>query len=123
MFNIQKAVSRLEFAPKRSEISITEVAKGLGQFAPRPEKAVSFDALAATLKKAGYTLAEASATVQGVVERENAGRESSAWFLRVPESKQRFTLRGFANLKEGGRATLKGRWKTENGIEILEGGA
>ena len=67
---------------------------------------------------AGYTLAEATMSAQGAVEREN-----ETWFLRIPESKQRFKLRGYTPLKEGGRVTLKGRWTSENGEETLAAGA
>ena len=34
MFNIQKAVGRLDFAPKQKEIEITDIKKGLGVFVP-----------------------------------------------------------------------------------------
>ena len=57
MFNIQKAVSRLPFAPKLKEIEITDIKNGLGVFTPKPGQAVSFAALKEALKKAGYTLA------------------------------------------------------------------
>ena len=52
MFNIQKAVSRLNFAPKISEIEITDIKNGVGVFTPKPEKAVSFAALKESLKAA-----------------------------------------------------------------------
>jgi hypothetical protein len=58
-------VSRLDFAPKMDEIKITDIKHGLGEFVPKPDKAVSFAALKETLKKAGYTLASADITVSG----------------------------------------------------------
>lgn len=107
-------MSRLDFAPKRSEIKVTDVTKGLGRFAPKPDKPVSFDQLTQTLKKAGYTLAEAAITAQGAVEN-----ESGKWFLRIPESNQRFELRGFAALSAGKNMTAGGRWTTESGVEAI----
>jgi len=59
VYNIQKAVSRLDYAPKLKEIKVTDIKKGIGVFTPKPGKSVSFAALKETLKKAGYTLAAA----------------------------------------------------------------
>ncbi len=56
MYNIQKAVSRLDYAPKLKEIELTDIRKVFGVFTPKPEKPVSFAALKATLKSAGYVL-------------------------------------------------------------------
>jgi len=56
VFNIQKAVSRLNFAPASREIRITDIKNGMGEFVPRTGQPVSFAALKETLKKAGYTL-------------------------------------------------------------------
>ena len=75
MFNIQKAVSRLDYAPKLKEIKVTDIKKGIGVFTPLPDKPVSFAALKETLKKAGYKLAAADITVAGTL-----GRKKS-WFL------------------------------------------
>jgi len=38
----QKAVSRLEFAPKLKEIEVTDIKKGHGVFTPKPDKRASF---------------------------------------------------------------------------------
>jgi hypothetical protein len=40
VYNIQKAVSRLEFAPKLKEIQVTDIQKGLGVFTPKSDKPV-----------------------------------------------------------------------------------
>jgi len=56
VYNIQKAVSRLDYAPKLKEIEVTDIKKGIGEFTPKPDKPVSFAALKATLKSAGYVL-------------------------------------------------------------------
>jgi hypothetical protein len=40
VYNIQKAVSRLEFAPKLKEIEVTDIQKGLGVFTPKSDKPV-----------------------------------------------------------------------------------
>ena len=80
MYNIQKAVSRLDYAPKLNEIQVTDFQKGLGNFTPQPNKPVSFAALKATLKKAGYTLDAAEITVSGKLSKEGDG-----WFLAVEE--------------------------------------
>ena len=98
-------MSRQEFAPKQSEVRITDLTGGLGEFKPKAEKPISLPALEVTLKKAGYKLEEATVTARGVVEQ-----EAGTWRLRIPESGQRFELRGFANLKEGSSATIQGRW-------------
>ena len=42
MYNIKKAVSRLDFAPKIDYIKITDIKRGLGDFTPKADKAVSF---------------------------------------------------------------------------------
>jgi hypothetical protein len=44
VFNIQKAVSRLNFAPKLNEIEITDIKNGVGVFTPKAEKPISFAA-------------------------------------------------------------------------------
>jgi hypothetical protein len=89
VFNIQKAVSRLNFAPKLKEIEITDIRNGIGVFTPKAEKPVSFVALRETLKKAGYTLASAKITVLGKLERDAAG-----WWVLAGASEQRFALEG-----------------------------
>ena len=113
MFNIQKAVSRLDYAPKLKEIKVTDIKKGLGVFTPLPDKPVSFAALKETLKKAGYTLAAADITVGGTLSR-----EGKAWVLVVTVSGQRFALEGgnlkemLAGLESGSAIEITGDWKT-----------
>lgn len=89
MFNIQKAVSRLDFAPKLKEIEVTDITKGLAVFTPKPDKPVSFASIKANLKQAGYTLASADITVVGKLESENG-----KWFVVAETSKQKFALVG-----------------------------
>ena len=113
MFNIQKAVSRLDYAPKIKEIKVTDIKKGLGVFTPLPDKPVSFTALKETLKKAGYTLAAADITVGGTLTR-----EGKTWLLVVTVSGQRFALEGdnlkqtLAGLASGSAIEISGDWKT-----------
>ena len=113
MYNIQKAVSRLEFAPKLKEIQVTDFKKGLGVFTPRPHKPVSFAALKESLKKAGYTLAAADITVAGTLTKDEKG-----WAIVVQQSGQRFALEGpnvdraLAGAKPGDSIELTGDWKT-----------
>jgi hypothetical protein len=113
VYNIQKAVSRLDYAPKLKEIQVTDFQKGLGVFTPQPNKPVSFVALKATLKKAGYTLDAADITVFGALFKEGNG-----WFLTVKESGQRFGLEGsnvdqaLIGNKAGDTVELSGEWKT-----------
>jgi hypothetical protein len=113
VYNIQKAVSRLDYAPKLKEIRITNIKKGLAVFAPQPARAVSFAALRETLKKAGYALDSAEITVAGVVTREGDG-----WQLVAEPTGQRFALAGadvgtsLAGLSEGARVEITGDWKT-----------
>ena len=113
MYNIQKAVSRLDFAPKLKEIEVTDFKKGLGVFTPKPDKPVSFAALKQTLKKAGYTLAAADITVAGTL-----ARDEKAWGIVVQQSGQRFALEGpnldqvLAEAKPGDSIELTGDWKT-----------
>jgi len=114
VYNIQKAVSRLEFAPKLKEIQVTDFQKGLGNFTPQPGKPVSFSALKATLKKAGYTLDAADITVFGTLSK-----DEDNWFVTVKESGQHFSLEGpnvgqrLIGLKVGDPVELSGEWKTE----------
>ncbi len=120
MYNIQKAVSRLEFAPKLKEVEITDIKRGVGAFTPRPEKSVSFAALKHALKQAGYTLASAEITVAGTLRR-----EASGWALVADGTAQTFALDTAAlkqsELKEGQRAEVSGGWTTVGtGQETLE---
>ncbi len=113
MYNIQKAVSRLDYAPKLKEIQVTDFKKGLGVFTPQPDKPVSFAALKETLKKAGYKLAAAELTVVGTVAKDEKG-----WAIVVEQSGQRFTLVGpdveqaLAGAKPGDSIELTADWKT-----------
>ena len=113
MYNIQKAVSRLEYAPKLKEIEVTDIQKGLGVFTPRPDKPVSFAALKETLKKAGYTLDSAEITVAGTLAKGDKG-----WAIIVQPSGQRLELEGpnvesaLVGATAGGQFELTGDWKT-----------
>ena len=113
MYNIQKAVSRLDYAPKLKEIQVTDFKKGLGHFSPRPDKPVSFAALKQTLKKAGYTLASADITVAGTLSREREG-----WVVIVKSSGQRLWLEGpgvgdvLKGSAAGDEIDITGDWKT-----------
>ena len=114
MYNIQKAVSRLDYAPKLKEIEITDIKKGLGVFTPKPDKAVSFAALKATLKSAGYVLDSADITVAGTLSK-----EGNAWIVIAKPSGQKFVLEGenvanaLAGLEDGSAIEITGGWKTE----------
>jgi len=94
VYNIRKAVSRLDFAPNIEAIRITDIKRGLGSFIPKPDKPVSFTALKTALKKAGYTLASAEVTVLGTLARDPEG-----WSVVADTSKQRFEIEG-ANLNQ-----------------------
>jgi hypothetical protein len=113
VYNIQKAVSRLDYAPKLNEIEVTDFKKGLGVFTPKPDKPVSFAALKESLKKAGYTLAAADITVAGTLAKDEQG-----WAIVVQESGQRLFLEGpnvedaLAGAKPGDSIELTGDWKT-----------
>ena len=113
MYNIQKAVSRLEYAPKLKEIEVTDIKKGLGVFTPRPDKPVSFAALKATLKNAGYVLGAADITVAGTLDK-----EGDRWILNVKSSGQKFVLEGagvetvVAKPEVGSAIEITGDWKT-----------
>ncbi|MEN3329452.1 MAG: hypothetical protein V7638_4259 [Acidobacteriota bacterium] len=108
MYNIQKAVSRLDYAPKLKEIELTDIKKGLGEFTPKPDKPVSFAALKATLKSAGYVLDAADITIAGTVERD---REN--WVVNVKPSGQQFVLEGaVTGIEAGSPIEITGDWKT-----------
>lgn len=112
MFNIQKAVSRLNFAPKLNEIEITDIKKGIGVFTPKADKPASFAALKETLKKAGYTLASATIAVSGKLEH-----DGSVWSIAVGTSGQRFFLEGDGVERSIGaapntEAEVAGNWKS-----------
>jgi outer membrane putative beta-barrel porin/alpha-amylase len=106
-------VSRLDFAPKIDGIKVTDIKRGLGEFTPKPDKAASFAALKATLKKAGYTLDSAEITLVGTLARDGSG-----WSVEADSSKQRFALEG-SNITQllqgaaaGTRIEVVGDWQT-----------
>ena len=108
MYNIQKAVSRLDYAPKLKEIELTDIKKGLGEFTPKPDKPVSFAALKATLKSAGYVLDAADITVAGTLDQEGDG-----WVVTVKPSGQKFVLEGpLTGVEAGSPIEITGNWKT-----------
>lgn len=109
MYNIQKAVSRLDYAPKLKEIEVTDIKKGLGEFTPKPDKPVSFTALKATLKSAGYVLAAADVTIAGTLSK-----DGDVWFVTIEASGQKFVLDG-ASVEDavaGTQIEITGDWKT-----------
>jgi len=121
VFNIQKAVSRLNFAPKLNEIEITDIKNGVGVFTPKAEKPVSYAALKETLKKAGYTLASAKITVNGKL-----ARDASGWSLLTDTSGQRFALEGegvdlaLPDAAPNAQVEVTGDWKTGGeGKEVI----
>jgi len=121
VFNIQKAVSRLNFAPKLNEIEITDIKNGIGAFTPKAEKPVSYAALKETLKKAGYTLASAKITVNGKLSR-----DASGWALLSDTSGQRFALEGegvelaLPDVSPNAQVEVTGDWKTGGeGKEVI----
>jgi len=110
VYNIQKAVSRLDYAPKLKEIELTDIKKGLGEFTPKPDKPVSFAALKATLKSAGYVLDAADISVAGTLDQ-----EGESWVVVVKPSGQKFVLEGpnaVTGLEAGSAIEITGDWKT-----------
>jgi len=113
VYNIQKAVSRLDYAPKLKEIEITDIKKGLGVFVPKPDKFVSFTALKETLKKAGYALDSADIIIAGKLIR-----EGEKWQLVNELSGQKFILEGktldklTADIEPNSSVEITGIWKT-----------
>jgi len=113
VYNIQKAVSRLDYAPKLTEIQVTDIQKGLGVFTPKPDKPVSFTALKDTLKKAGYVLDAADIIVTGTLAKDDKG-----WVLVVKTSGQRLALEGpnidraLAGAGVDANVEITGDWKT-----------
>jgi len=113
VYNIQKAVSRLDYAPKLKEIEITDIKKGIGVFVPKADKFVSFADLKETLKKAGYALDSADITIAGKLVREDKN------LLLVNESSgQKFFLEGkileklTAEIESDSAVEIVGIWKT-----------
>jgi hypothetical protein len=119
VYNIQKAVSRLDYAPKLKEIELTDIKKGLGEFTPKPDRPVSFAALKATLKSAGYVLDAADLTVAGTLDQ-----EGESWVVVVRPSGQKFVLEGpnaVTGLEAGSAIEITGDWKTTGkGISARE---
>ena len=106
-------MGRLDFAPKLTEIQITDFQKGLGAFTPKPDKSVSFAGLKETLKKAGYTLDAADITVAGTLAKGESG-----WSIVAKGSNQSFLLQG-SNVDQvvgkttvGDQIEITGDWKT-----------
>lgn len=101
-------MSRLDYAPKLKEIELTDIKKGLGEFTPKPDKPVSFAALKATLKSAGYVLDTADISVAGTLSK-----EGDFWLVTVKESGQKFVLDGpITGTEPGSPIELTGAWKT-----------
>jgi hypothetical protein len=113
VYNIQKAVSRLDYAPKLKEIELTDIKKGIGEFTPKPDKTVSFAALKATLKSAGYVLTAADITIAGTLNK-----DGDVWVVTIDPSGQKFVLEGanaaqaVAGVEAGSRIEITGDWKT-----------
>jgi hypothetical protein len=113
VYNIQKAVSRLDYAPKLKEIEVTDIKKGLGVFTPKPDKPVSFAALKATLKSAGYVLDAADIIVTGTLSK-----EGDVWIVIAKQSGQKFLLNGpnvqqvVVGLEVGAPIEITGDWKS-----------
>ena len=106
-------MSRLDYAPKLTEIQVTDIQKGLGVFTPKPDKPVSFAALKETLKKAGYVLDSADITVAGTLTKDDKG-----WVLVAKTSGQRLALEGpnveqaLAGAGVDANVEVTGDWKT-----------
>ncbi|HYK22316.1 MAG TPA: hypothetical protein VEV42_16365 [Pyrinomonadaceae bacterium] len=106
-------MSRLDYAPKLKEIEVTDIQKGLGVFTPKPDKPVSFAALKATLKSAGYVLDAADITVAGTLNK-----EGDVWIVAAKPTGQRFVLEGpnvekiVAGTEPGSPLEITGGWKT-----------
>jgi len=112
VYNIQKAVSRLDYAPQPKEVQITDIKKGIGVFTPKPDKPVSFVALKQKLKKAGYVLASAVITVSGKLSRDDG-----QWSIIAQTSEQRFNVSDpdalLANATAGEVVEISGNWETQ----------
>lgn len=113
VFNVKKAVGRLDFAPKGDDIKIVDIKRGLGVFTPKPDKQASFAKIKSALKKTGYVLASAEIIVSGTLIR-----EESNWFIEIDSSKQRFALEGpnltetLADAASGASIEITGDWQT-----------
>ena len=117
-------MSRLDYAPKLKEIELTDIKKGLGEFTPKPDKPVSFAALKATLKSAGYVLDSAEITVAGTLSKDGEN-----WIVITKPSEQKFVLDGpnvakaIAGIDVGSPIEITGTWKTvgakDNAREVI----
>jgi hypothetical protein len=117
-------VSRLDYAPKLKEIELTDIKKGIGVFAPKPDKPVSFAALKATLKSAGYVLDSADITVAGTLSK-----DGETWIIVAKPSEQKFVLDGpnvakaIEGIEVGSPIEITGNWKTvgqkDNAREVI----
>src|SRR5207248_1270249 len=80
---------------------------------PQPDKPISFAALQAALKKAGYTMDAAEVTISGRLVRDDKG-----WWLVVNPSGQRFALESatlnqvLAGYVTDTQVEMSGDWKT-----------
>ncbi len=118
---MQKAVSRLDFAPNLKEIQITDIKKGLGVFTPKRDKPVSFALLQTSLKKAGYKLDTAEINVSGTLQRDDKG-----WWIVADPSGQRFALEGatlgkvLADAVPDTRVSVTKALKATTGVEDVQ---
>ena len=111
-------MSRLDYAPGRKEIQITDIKAGRGVFVPKPDKPVSFASLKSGLKKAGYELASATIIVSGKL-----AKDGEQWSI-VTTSGQRFVIVDSAEalLKDaavGESVEVSGDWKAEKDAEVI----
>lgn len=118
MYGIKTAVRRLEFAPKATEMEVTDITTGRFVFRPRPDKAVSLSRLQKEIENSGYEIEGTRIEVTGALTPE--GR------LRVPSTGQVFRLEGDAELRElrekaspDGQVTVIGTWTTKDGEEVV----
>ncbi len=87
-------MSRLDYAPKTSEIQITDIKRGIGFFIPKSDKPVSLAALKDALKKAGYELDSVEITITGTLKR-----DGEKWLLIAHPTNQSFDLEGIEATK------------------------
>ena len=106
-------MSRLDYAPKLTEIQITDIKRGIGFFIPKSDKPVSLAALKDALKKAGYELASVEMTVAGTL-----ARDGEKWLLVARQTNQRFALEGkeatsvLVGAVEDASVEITGEWKS-----------
>lgn len=119
MYGIKTAVRRLEFAPKKAEMEVTDITTGKFVFRPRPDKPVSLSRLRKEIENSGYEVEGTRIEVTGSLTPEGK--------LRVPDTGQVFRLEGDAELGElrgkaapDGQVTVTGAWTTKDGEEIVQ---